>query len=386
MCGRSAQTQHAAMAAAVPLGAVRMRSRGDDGGGGGGAQEENGSELPSGKASSSSSSSINLDENNPNKWQWRDNWNMSPGMDCMVFSKEDGKIKMDKKTWGLIPKHGTANNPLPEDGKGRMSLCFSNLMYNARTDTLYTKPTFARLANQGKTCLVALDGFFEWKASPLPKGKKQPYFIYRQKDGNGDSKNESQSYLLMAGLWTRVNTGRPEEPTIDSLTILTTEACQQLQWLHHRMPVCVWNWGLAKQWLENPSQKVMDTMDLAARMNNRSFGWHMVTQEMSNVKFRDKAAINAIPKPKTVTSYFVPSSKNESQSSSSKKSASASKSPAKLASKELKGDIVSATAGTKRAATSPLKESAPVEGFKRSKQTTPSKKKGTITSFFSPKK
>jgi putative SOS response-associated peptidase YedK len=41
-----------------------------------------------------------------------------------------------------------------------MGMHFAGLMYNARTDTLFTKPTFSRLANQGKACVVALVSIF----------------------------------------------------------------------------------------------------------------------------------------------------------------------------------------------------------------------------------
>ena len=70
----------------------------------------------------------------------------------------------------------------------RMGMHFAGLMYNARTDTLFSKPTFSRLAKEGRSCVVALDGYFEWKASPLGggKGKKQPYFVHRKRKSNND--------------------------------------------------------------------------------------------------------------------------------------------------------------------------------------------------------
>jgi putative SOS response-associated peptidase YedK len=125
--------------------------------------------------------------------------------------------------WGLVTKSGSQRNPLPsdsEDSKARMALHFQNLMFNARSDTLFSKPTFSRLLSQSKSCVVALDGYFEWKSSPLAggKGKKQPYFVHRKVS----DATPKQSYLLMAGLWTRVSTGIPEEPTLDTFTMLTT--------------------------------------------------------------------------------------------------------------------------------------------------------------------
>ena len=72
-------------------------------------------------------------------------------MDAVVFYKdENGKICSDRKVWGLVTKRGTASNPLPL-GMGKH---FEGLMFNARADTLYQKPTFGRLASM----MVSLSG------------------------------------------------------------------------------------------------------------------------------------------------------------------------------------------------------------------------------------
>ncbi len=53
-------------------------------------------------------------------------------------------------------------------------------MINARADTLAEKPAF-RQAFQKRRCVIAADGFYEWKT--LTKGKpKQPFHI-RHPDG-----------------------------------------------------------------------------------------------------------------------------------------------------------------------------------------------------------
>ncbi len=213
-----------------------------------------------------------------------------------------------------MTKGGTSQHPLPPDSKSRMGMHFAGLMYNARTDTLFTKSTFSRLAQQGRSCLVALDGYFEWKASPLAggKGKKQPYFVFRRQGKNESQERKGETpphgcppYLLLAGLWTRVPTGLVKEPFLDTFTILTTEACSQIAWLHHRMPVCIWDIELAKRWLQDPSPIVHRDIDMAAKSNNEGFNWHAVTTEMSSVKFRGKEAIQPMRGPKSVTAFFT---------------------------------------------------------------------------------
>jgi len=292
MCGRGAQTQYAVRAAAADL-----------------MGETAGFNSNHRTASSSSPSEATHRpphaSNSSGSTDEHDNYNLSPGMDAVVFWKRDNnssEIQMGRKTWGLVSRGGSQKSPLPEG----MSLHFSNLMFNARSDTLFARPTFARLAHEGKSCLIAMDGFFEWKTE---LGKKQPYFVYRrrQQDDAEESEQHSRPYLLLAGLWTSVSTGRNDPRTLDTFTILTTEACPALQWLHSRMPVIIWDHQhLARQWLEHPTASTLAALDAAARHDTteRVLQWHAVTPQMSSMKFRTAAAIRPIPKPRSVKSFF----------------------------------------------------------------------------------
>jgi putative SOS response-associated peptidase YedK len=359
MCGRAAQTQAAARAAAVSLGIS--------------ASSVSLSAPEASSETAQAASEENNDETIPksrSSYEWRDNYNMSPGMDALVFCKDDksGVIRADRKIWGLVTRSGTKQSPLAPG----MNQHFSNLMFNARSDTLYSKPTFSRLASTGKSCLVALDGFFEWKAQV--GNKKQPYFVYRKQQqmmtSEGKDKDQERQqrrpYLLLAGLWTSVATGRPDEPTLDTFTMLTTDACEPLQWLHSRMPVFVWDDTLAMDWLLRPTPKVhRQLVEAAARTGPDMLAWHAVTPEMSSTKFRSSDSILALPQMKTVKSFFsVAKKKTDSPKSNGKKAASKI-----LVSPE------------KRFASTTTLSSPP---NKKSKLSTPPKK-GTLESFFLPK-
>ena len=79
-------------------------------------------------------------------------YNLSPGMNAVVmWQDEDGQVVMDNMGFGLITRGGTKNQPIPS-GKQRMNLMFQNLMFNARSDTLFSKPTFARLLAKKQSC------------------------------------------------------------------------------------------------------------------------------------------------------------------------------------------------------------------------------------------
>ena len=117
--------------------------------------------------------------------------------------------------WGLVPswaKEMAAGPP----------------MINARAETLADKPTF-RTAYRRRRCIIPADGFYEWKATG-GRGKKQPYYIHRPDGGP----------FGFAGLWETWQagvTGDGKPCSMESCTIVTTEANRTLSELHDRMPV-----------------------------------------------------------------------------------------------------------------------------------------------------
>lgn len=240
-----------------------------------------------------------------------DNFNLSPGMDCdVMLVDENGDFQVDRKKWGLISKNGTAKKPLYTDESEIIKLCFESLCFNARSETLYSKPTFSKLAYIGRTCIIALDGYFEWKSHPIPKMNKtkQPYFVYRkqQLDRDAGKQEGKKRPLLIAGVWTRVTTGLLDAPELGSFAMLTTDASEEIEWLHHRMPLCIWDIDLAKQWLTQPSEALKKKLDNAARCETNGFGWHTVTPKMSKLSFRSKEAImESKEKTQSIRSFFV---------------------------------------------------------------------------------
>lgn len=302
--------------------------------------------------------------------------------------------------WGLVTKGGTSQHPLPKDSKARIAMHFAGLMYNARSDTLFEKPTFSRLAQQRKSCIVVLDGYFEWKASLLAGGnKKQPYFVYSHEKGDGSLQTSNTTgvetdppYLVLAGLWTSVQTGISDEPVLDTFTILTTDACKQIEWLHHRMPVCIWNMELAKKWLENPSQQVHKEIDTAAIRKSEGFAWHAVTTDMSSVKFRGKEAIEPVKGPTSVASFFSKVGSNNSSESKGPAVAPSETAPSTATTSQKSKLLGSNDVETKPSFSSPQKRvisaRSPSNPSKKAKIThsqPDSPKKGLITSFFQKK-
>ncbi|RKD73610.1 putative SOS response-associated peptidase YedK [Sinobaca qinghaiensis] len=137
------------------------------------------------------------------------NYNVAPTQFVLTIASNQEQTKAGFLKWGLVPSWSKD----PSVG---------HKMINARAETVDEKPSFKKLLER-RRCLVVADSFYEWKK----EGKeKQPYRIML---------NEEQIFTF-AGLWDR---WEGEEETITSCTIITTEANELMQDLHHRMPVII---------------------------------------------------------------------------------------------------------------------------------------------------
>jgi putative SOS response-associated peptidase YedK len=146
-------------------------------------------------------------------------------------TKEDRARVLDQFRWGFVPYWAK-------------DVRMGNKMINARAETLATAPAF-RSAFATHRCLIAVDGFYEWKdLDPGGPKTKVPYY-FASSDGRP---------LLMAGLystwWDRTRSTRPDPETLlRSCTIITTEASPDMVDIHDRMPAIMKN-DLMGTWLD----------------------------------------------------------------------------------------------------------------------------------------
>jgi putative SOS response-associated peptidase YedK len=144
-------------------------------------------------------------------------YNIAPTQAVPVVRLVDQARVLDM-TWGLVPHWA-------KDAAGGAR------MINARADTAPEKPAF-RSAYKRRRCLIAADGFFEWRT----QGKhKQPVW-FRLRDGR---------VFAFAGLWEH---WEGEGQRITSCTILTTDANELVRPVHDRMPVIL-DPGAQSLWL-----------------------------------------------------------------------------------------------------------------------------------------
>lgn len=137
-------------------------------------------------------------------------YNIAPSQPvAAVRVAADGIRELVALRWGLIPHWAK-----------EAKLEYSTI--NARAETAAEKPAF-RSAFRYRRCLIPVDGFYEWQLRPQAK-LKQPWYICRQ-DGE---------VFAFAGLWER---WQSQEESIESCTILVTDANELLCSIHDRMPV-----------------------------------------------------------------------------------------------------------------------------------------------------
>ncbi|KAK1745788.1 SOS response-associated peptidase (SRAP) [Skeletonema marinoi] len=243
------------------------------------------------------------------------NVNMSPGTSAKIFiyNHTSNSVCSTSMVWGLLPNNGTPQSPhlLPSDDKFTPSPHY--IMFNARSETVDAKKSFHSLLRDGQSCIFAVDGYYEWtkSLSPIDK-KKQPYFV----------KSSSSDTLLLAGLWSRVKTGRRnnnnQEETISTFTILTTEAHPTLAWLHPRQP-CIIGSTVAREWLQSPSRALVDKIRPLSSgqqqqqhdiKNERTDPWecYPVTKKMNDAKYHgDDCTVAVKSKGRKLESYFTTS-------------------------------------------------------------------------------
>jgi len=135
-------------------------------------------------------------------------YNIAPSQMIPVVRQQSHVRELSLLRWGLIP-HWAKDEKV------------GYRMINARAETVADKPSF-RTAFRQRRCLIPTTGFYEWK--PVTDGK-QPYNI-RLDDGE---------LFAFAGLWEHWQ-GRGGK-TVESCTIIVTDANERIRPVHERMPV-----------------------------------------------------------------------------------------------------------------------------------------------------
>lgn len=141
---------------------------------------------------------------------WDPRYNVAPGQSVVTVRQDAAQPvrRLSLMRWGLIPFWAK-------------EAAIGYKMINARSETIADKPAF-REPLKSRRCLIAADGFYEWKK--LEK-TKQPYCFTMSDD----------ALFAFAGIWDRWKS--PEGGTVETCSILTTSANDLVRDVHDRMPV-----------------------------------------------------------------------------------------------------------------------------------------------------
>lgn len=159
----------------------------------------------------------------------------------ILTHQEPGRFQM--MHWGLIPHWAKTHDDALE---------IRTRTINARSETIYDKPSFRSAAQGGKRCLIPVTGFYEWHTIGR---KKFPFYI----------SITDQKIASIAGLWDEWADPETGELSL-TYTLLTTDANPLLAAIHNtkeRMP-CVLTPGAEHAWLHDDLSQT-DALALLAR-------------------------------------------------------------------------------------------------------------------------
>ncbi|VAW22777.1 Gifsy-2 prophage protein [hydrothermal vent metagenome] len=184
-----------------------------------------------------------------------DRFNIAPTQPILVLARAGEKVEPFLMRWGLVPQW--VDNPADFP-----------LIINARSETLAEKTSFkSSLKNQ--RCIIPASGYYEW--SRLPDGTKIPQYITRN-DGLP---------ILMAGLHSTWVGEDGEE--VDTATIITIAANDDLKNVHHRTPVMLEGENIAL-WLDSANVNAKEAQKLLIPIADGFMKYHPVSTQVNSPK------------------------------------------------------------------------------------------------------
>jgi putative SOS response-associated peptidase YedK len=182
-------------------------------------------------------------------------YNLAPTQSVLaVRQTQDGRRELVPLRWGLVP--AWSKGP---DSRFQM--------INARAETVDTKPAY-RNAFKHRRCLIPTEGFYEWKAE---EHGKAPYLI-RRSDGEP---------FAMTGLWETWK--GPDGASLESCTVIVTDANALVRALHDRMPVVLAPEDYAA-WLDPGNQDTTGLLSMLRPAEPAAWELRQVSRKVNSPK------------------------------------------------------------------------------------------------------
>lgn len=154
---------------------------------------------------------FNEDEFDEVRADVRPRYNVAPEQVMPVVTEDENRDRhLMLMRWGFMPVWAKDERDV-----------FKYRTFNARAEGLFDKVTWKRAARTSR-CLVPSNGFYEWRDRP---NGKQPYFI----------KPHQGELFAFAGIYR--NWRDKDGAEYGTYAIVTTNANDQMSFVHNRMPV-----------------------------------------------------------------------------------------------------------------------------------------------------
>ncbi|MDK8795210.1 SOS response-associated peptidase [Corynebacterium sp. MSK041] len=172
-------------------------------------------------------------------------YNIAPTQQVPLVRIDKTEALIDAARWGLLP-------PWKKDDTGAP-------LFNARGETVAEKPSF-RSAFKARRGLMVLDGYYEWKQE---EKSKHPYYV-----------TPHDGLLYAAALW---DTGLDRLST----TMVTTDATENMAWLHHRLPLFL-RADEVEQWVHGTPEEALELIHPSRVASDLE--WRPAASEVGNVR------------------------------------------------------------------------------------------------------
>lgn len=181
------------------------------------------------------------------------------------LDRDTGERELTVMRWGLIPYWS-------KDAK----MAYSTI--NAKAETVVTSAAF-REAMKKRRCLVPAEWFYEWQK--VDAKTKQPFAIGLRDGG----------LFAFAGLWDAWK-DRATGQTIETYTVITTDANELMEKVHTRMPVILRPQDYDR-WIE-PGDPTRPPVDLLRPYDAEAMKAWKVNARVGNVRNNDPQCVDAL--------------------------------------------------------------------------------------------
>lgn len=243
----------------------------------------------------------------PPAFELAPNWNIAPTstVPILVERYDDGQLlrELHPARWGLLPVWAK-------------DMTFSSRTFNARSETVVSKPSF-RSAAKSRRCAVPAEAYYEWKAGGA---KKRPHAIREAdgsplvfaglyewwKDEDAEARGESDPWILSCSILT----GPSPETGGDTAAVSASageraaggraEVLADLAELHDRIPLAMTP-EFAAQWIQ-PGDKSSEELEvlleqLRTEILDVASGWEVyeVDPGVGNVRNNGPTLLEPVP-------------------------------------------------------------------------------------------